>query len=303
MPLILSTWKFGLVANSAGYPVLQRGGSALDAVEQAAIAVELNGGNHSVGVGGMPDASGVVTLDGCIMLSPQRSAGVACVRNYPHVVSIARKVMELTPHKLLAGPGAEAFAAACGFPQRDLLVEESRRRWQLWQSQPDDDARRRLFNQLNQANRERGVEMPHDTIGVLALDASGTLAGGCSTSGMAFKLPGRVGDSPIIGHGLYVDPAVGGATATGNGELMMGTCASFLACERLRAGDAPLDAALHTLKRIAASYSLTPVQQTALIVMRHDGAWACAALRPGFLCAVTDEQGQRLIDAHAVMFP
>jgi isoaspartyl peptidase/L-asparaginase-like protein (Ntn-hydrolase superfamily) len=300
-PIILSTWSFGMPANRAAWPSLSVGGSAIDAVEAAARVPELDPAERSVGLGGLPDASGVVTLDGCIMLSPAKSAGVACVRNYPNVVSIARKVMERTPHKLLVGEGAEAFAAACGFEKRELLTPESREAYQKWRDAPDDDARRRLFIELNRANREEQKPFePHDTIGVLALDAHGILAGACSTSGLSFKLPGRVGDSPILGHGLYVDPKAGAATATGNGELMMGTCASFLAVERLRLGDTPAASVRHVLQRIADSYELTGKEQSALIALHPTGSWACGSLRAGFKCAVLSRDGEQLLDSQYV---
>jgi isoaspartyl peptidase/L-asparaginase-like protein (Ntn-hydrolase superfamily) len=153
---------------------------------------------------------------------------------------------------------------------------------------------------------ERGAEerwRHHDTIGAIAIDAAGGLAGACSTSGTPFKRPGRVGDSPIVGHGLYVDPVAGAATATGAGELVMGVCGSFLAVECLRRGASPLDAALEVLQRIVATRTPEPHQQVALIVVRPDGRWASAALRPGFLTAVRDGQGARLEPPSNVLIP
>src|SRR5688572_15849122 len=237
-PLMLSTWTFGLSANRAGVPFLTRPNGALDAVERAAIAAELDLSCDSVGIGGLPDASGEVTLDACVMLSPAQSAGVAAVRNYAHVASLARKVMELTDHKLLVGSGAELFAQQLGFPSINLLTEQTRKQYEEWAAKSDVE-RRRLREDAYKANREIDPAKPtsapppqgHDTIGILALDSSHLLAGACTTSGRPYKLPGRVGDSPILGQGLYVDPRAGAATATGNGELMMGTCASFLIVE------------------------------------------------------------------------
>src|SRR5712671_81412 len=222
-PIILSTWTFGQIANAAGWPVLMRGGKSIDAVEQACIAVESDPEVDSVGIGGTPDADGNITLDGSIMLSPEKSAGVACIRHYAHPVSIARKVMEKTPHKLLVGEGAEKFAATCGFKKEKLLTAEAIAWWKKWKADPT----RHSFHRTNRANREearlrRKKTKSHDTVGVLSIDSSGVIAGACSTSGLAFKMPGRVGDSPIIGAGLYVDPTVGAAVATGTGELMLG---------------------------------------------------------------------------------
>jgi N4-(beta-N-acetylglucosaminyl)-L-asparaginase len=300
-PIILSTWSFGEIANAAGWPVLAGGGKAIDAVEAACIAVETDPNVDSVGIGGTPDAEGNVTLDGCIMLSAQQSAGVAAIRNYAHPVSIARKVMENTPHKLLVGEGAEKFAAANGFRKEKLLTEEARAWWKKWKADPA----RHSFHRSNRANREearlkRKKQKSHDTVGVLAIDAVGTLAGACSTSGLAFKLPGRIGDSPILGHGLYVDPEVGAAVATGTGELMMGTCATFLAVERMRAGDSPKQAIRAVLERVSKSYQFKSRQQCALIALRRDGAWASGALVGGFRVAVRTNEINELNPAQFV---
>src|SRR6185436_9230814 len=196
---------------------------------------------------------------GSIMLSPEKSAGVGCVRNYAHPVSIARKVMEKTTHKLLVGSGAEKFAAANGFKKENLLTKEARDWWKKWKADPQNHNFHRTS--ANRPNREearlrRKIAKVHDTVGVLAIDSSGVIAGACSTSGWAFKLPGRVGDSPIIGAGLYVDPAIGAAVATGMGELMLGSCATFLVIERMRAGDPPKQAIQYVLERVAKSYQL-----------------------------------------------
>lgn len=299
-PVLLSTWSFGMKANAAGWPVLSRGGDALDAVEQACRAVEADPEVDSVGLGGLPDASGQVSLDGCVMLSPQRCAGVCFVRGFNHPVSIARGVMEKTHHVLLAGQGAEAFAAAEGFPRAELLTDHAAREWERWRADPASLHGERYRGWIPPRNVEelRGVRrstsdpesLPHnrrhDTVGVLAIDARGILAGACSTSGMAFKLPGRVGDSPILGHGLYVVPSAGAAVATGTGELFMRTSGCFLAVERLRLGDSPQQAAVAVIDRIRASCDIHPDHQAAIIVLAPDGAWSAAALRPGFRVAV-----------------
>src|SRR5438067_2511820 len=200
--LILSTWSFGQRANRAAWETLSPDGSSRDA--------ESDLSNHTVGKGGRPDASGQVSLDSSIMLSPAKRGAVAYVRRLEHPISIARAVMERTAHVLLAGDGAEQFALAQGFKATDLLTDEARGQWEEWRAtgemQPAHPAPIR--------NIEEKPPGSHDTIGVLALDSHGVLAGACSTSGMAYKLPGRVGDSPIIGHALYVDPRVGAAVAT-----------------------------------------------------------------------------------------
>jgi isoaspartyl peptidase/L-asparaginase-like protein (Ntn-hydrolase superfamily) len=301
-PIILSTWTFGQIANAAGWPVLKRGGKSIDAVEQACIAVESDPQVDSVGIGGTPDADGNVTLDGSIMLSPEKCAGVGCIRHYAHPVSIARKVMERTTHKLLVGEGAEKFAAANGFKKEKLLTKEARDWWKKWKADPQrhnfhrTSANRpnreeaRLRNRVGAASAaapRRKSPKSHDTVGVLAIDSNGTIAGACSTSGWAFKLPGRVGDSPIIGAGLYVDPTVGAAVATGMGELMLGTCATFLVVERMRAGDSPQQAIQAVLERVAKSYNLKKRQQCALIALRTDGQWSTGGLVSGFRAAIT----------------
>jgi len=301
--IILSTWSFGTIANAAGWPILSRGGKAIDAVEEACIAVESDPEVDSVGIGGTPDAAGNVTLDGSIMLSPQQSAGVACVRHYAHPVSIARKVMEKTTHKLLVGRGAEQFAAACGFKKEKLLTKEARDWWKKWKADPaKHNFHRTSANRPNreEARLKRKKAGVHDTVGVLAIDSRGAIAGACSTSGWAFKLPGRVGDSPIIGAGLYVDPAVGAAVATGMGELMLGTCASFLAVERMRAGDPPKRAITAVLERVSKSYKLKKRQQCALIVLRNDGAWSSGGLVSGFRVAVTTGDQNALQEAQII---
>jgi len=300
-PIILSTWSFGAIANAAGWPVLLRNGKSIDAVERACIAVESDPEVDSVGIGGTPDAEGKITLDGSIMLSPQKSAGVACIRHYAHPVSIARKVMEKTPHKLLVGEGAEKFAAACGFKKEKLLTAEAVAWWKKWKADPSKHS----FHRTNRANREearlrRKKIKSHDTVGVLAIDSSGVIAGACSTSGLAFKMPGRVGDSPIIGAGLYVDPTVGAAVATGTGELMLGTCATFLAVERMRAGDSPQQAIVTVLARVSKSYKLKTRQQCALIALRADGNWSSGGLVSGFRVAVTTNDQSELQDARII---
>ncbi len=289
-PILLSTWRFGLPANAAGWPHLRRPGGLLDALEQTCIACELDPNVNSVGVGGLPDASGEVSLDGAIMLSPARSAGVGYVRKYPHPVSIARRVMEKTPHKLLVGDGAERFAAQEGFRPAQLLTDAARARWEEWTLTGQNTADPHAYKPPLLVDNDRNP--PHDTIGVLAIDASGAIGAACSTSGRAFKLPGRVGDSPLIGHGLYCDPKAGAAVATGTGELMIGVAASFLVVERMRMGDRPIDAIRCVLDRVIDSYpNLSESDQCALIALGIDGKAASGALRPGFEVAITTAAG------------
>lgn len=310
-PILLSTWDFGRTALAGGWPhIVGPGGNSLDAVEQACRAVEADPAVNSVGRGGRADRSGAVTLDASIMLAPDRCGAVCCVRNFLHPVSIARLVMEHLPHVMLVGTGAQRLAAMHGLQPDELLTDTARADWAAWAGQhpdlvlePDQPAPRPAAPVRSGGQVPPGIEPSHDTIGVLALDAAGTLAGACSTSGLAYKFPGRVGDSPIIGHGLYVDPRHGAAVATGDGELMMGVCATFLAVEMLRRGATPLEAAEEVLQRIASSYQLKPDQQAALIVLTPAGLWTAAALRPGYRTAVRTPTGEGLVEPQRVLFP
>jgi N4-(beta-N-acetylglucosaminyl)-L-asparaginase len=289
-PILLSTWKFGLPANAAGWPYALKPGGVLDALEQTCISCELDLTVDSVGIGGLPDSSGEVSLDGAIMLSPARSAGVAYIRKYPHPVSIARRVMEKTPHKLLVGEGAEQFAREQGFPTAYLLTDAARAKWEDWKHKSS------AHDSQPPLRVDRGENPPHDTIGVLCLDAGGTIGAACSTSGRAFKLPGRVGDSPLIAHGLYCDPKSGAAVATGTGELMIGVAASFLAVERMRMGDRPIDAIRFVLDRVVENFgTISENDQCALIVLTPDGKFASGAVRKNFQVAVTTKNRSELI--------
>lgn len=322
-PLILSTWSFGPIANKPGYDILARPGSSLDAVVAAATAVENDPSVNSVGVGGLPDASGRVSLDACVMVNPDRCGAVYYLRHHPNPAAIARQVMERTIHVSLAGDGADEFADRCGFARRELLTDAARHEWEKWAANPanlDREKYRGWIPPLNVEEQRGGLSSPspvvttggafpepsHDTVSILAIDSAGTLAGACSTSGMAFKVPGRVGDSPIIGHGLYVDQNNGrgaAAAATGNGELIMGVCGSFLAVEYMNQGRTPLEAIVGVLERIRARYKLVDDHQVALIAMNTNREWASAALRPGFHHTITDGQGTRVEPALSVTAP
>ena len=322
-PIILSTWSFGKKANAAGWPVLAAGGGALDAVEAACRAVERDPTVDSVGFGGLPDRSGRVSLDGCVMLSPSQCGSVCFVRRFMHPVSIAKRVMEQSPHVMLAGEGAELFALEQGFVVEELLSPGAKEQYELKMAQLRANPTLEYRRVIGPANREeanqsrgqetgdrgqgslseehRGAEPPHDTVGVLAIDASGVMAGGCSTSGLPLKLPGRVGDSPIIGHGLYVHPKYGGAVATGNGELVMGTCGSFLAVELMRQGANPADALSQCMERYIESFELHEQHQIGMIALRPDGSWAHASLRAGYRTAVRHGGADELIESAGVL--
>lgn len=301
-PVMLATWSFGARAIDAAWPQLGAPGGALDAVVTACREAERDPAVDSVGYGGLPDRDGHVTLDACVMLAPGKAGSVAVLSRHRHPAAVARLVMERTPHLMIAGSQADAFAGECGVPEEPLLSPEAKAAWERWRAEGaaaavDQSADRgaglrpvdgagggRLF-------QEERRWAHHDTIGVLAADATGEMAGACSTSGTPYKRPGRVGDSPIIGHGLWVDPEVGAATATGTGELISAVCGSFLVVERMRAGAAPRDAVEEALRRVERIGGLEPHHQVAFVAMARSGAWAAGALRPGFLVSVREGGG------------
>ncbi|NOG55649.1 MAG: N(4)-(beta-N-acetylglucosaminyl)-L-asparaginase [Planctomycetes bacterium] len=290
----------------------------LDAVETACCAVEADPSVDSVGLGGLPDSSGRVTVDGAVMTAPNRCGSVCALAQHIHPVSIARHVMEHTQHIMLAGSYADEFAQHEGFePTQNILTPSAREAWEKWRDDPAKltDERYRGWVPPRNVEELRGVDdhpaedgpnRYHDTIGVLALDNYGSLAVACSTSGMAFKMPGRVGDSPIIGHGLYADPGVGAAVTTGTGELIMGVCGSFLAVELMRAGRgcSPQEAAEDVIRRIGHAFTIHADHQAAVLVMSPTGQWGAAALRPGYRTAVMHAQGNpELIPSAFVLIP
>src|SRR5208283_3780664 len=205
-PIILSTWDFKLPTNQTAYETLQKGGTAFDSVERAIRVVEEDPKTTSVGRGGYPDRDGHLTLDACIMDEKGNAGSVVFLEHIMHPISVARRVMEKTPHVVLAGDGALQFAIEQGFKKEDLLTDGAKKAYQDWLKQSN-------YNPpLNEKN--------HDTVGLIVIDANGNIAGGCSTSGAAWKMHGRVGDSPLIGAGLFVDNEVGAATSTGLGETV-----------------------------------------------------------------------------------
>lgn len=312
-PFLLTTWSFGPVGNDAAWPILAADGEALDAAVAAATVIENDPTIDSVGVGGLPDYDGRVSLDACVMTDPNRAGAVAFIRHFPNPAQIARRVMERTIHVTLVGDGAEDFAAREGFSPANLLTPEAREVWEQWRKNPeaiDKDKYRgwippRNVEELRPAGARAAAPGTgsHDTVGILARDARGRLAGVCSTSGMAFKVPGRVGDSPIIGQGLYVDQEAGGATATGTGELITGVCGSHLIVESMRRGASPLDAAADALGRISRRFTLKDEHQVAFLAVNARGEWASASLRPGFKHTITDERGSRVEAPNLVLMP
>ena len=277
-PIVLSTWKHGIPANDAAWKILKNGGSALDAVETGAKVPEADPESSSVGFGGLPDEQGKVTLDACIMDHTGNCGSVAFIQNIKHPISVARKVMEETKHVMLAGEGARQFAVSKGFEEMDLLTDVSRKKWEEWKKK-----------QFKQTPHDT-----HDTISVLAQDAKGDLSGACTTSGWAYKLHGRVGDSPIIGAGLYVDNEIGCAAATGLGEEVIKTTGSFLVVELMRQGYEPTKACEEALRRVIKRHNGNPDFQIAYIAIRKDGLIGSACLKWTFEYALAQEEKNTL---------
>ena len=265
-PIILSTHNHGLPANDAAWETLLNGGNAMDAAEAGARVTEADPTITSVGFGGLPDEKGNVTLDACVMDSNGNAGSVAFLQNIKHPVSVARKVMEDTKHVMLVGEGARLFAVSQGFEEMDLFTVESRQAWKEW----------------DKNRREMTPHETHDTISVLVQDKNGDLAGACTTSGWAYKLHGRVGDSPIIGAGLFVDNEIGCAAATGLGEEVIRTTGSFLVVELMRQGYDPTVACEEALNRVIKAHNGKPDFQIGYIALRKDGEIGSACLKWSF---------------------
>jgi N4-(beta-N-acetylglucosaminyl)-L-asparaginase len=282
-PVVIATWD-NRKAIAAAWAILSKQGYALDAVEAGARVAEADPNDMSVGYGGLPDRDGNVTLDACIMDEKGRAGAVAFLQHIQHPISVARRVMEKTPHVLLCGDGALDFALSEGFKKENLLTLAAETAWKEW-----------LKTSVYQpkVNWEQ-----HDTIGIVALDAASRIAGACSTSGMAFKMRGRVGDSPIIGAGMYADQSAGAAAATGLGELMLRTLASFQVVEAMRNGQHPQKAIETTLKRLATKMpEETKINQIGLVAVDKRGRTGGFALQKGFNYAVHTAAGNQVFDA------
>jgi N4-(beta-N-acetylglucosaminyl)-L-asparaginase len=262
LPAVVSTWSFGRAANAEAWKVLDAGGNALDAVEKGVNQAELDPENTSVGFGGLPDEDGEVTNDAILFWGPPHAVGaVGGMKRIKRPISVARKVMEKTRHTLLVGDDATRFAVKMGWKEEDLLTEKARRIWEAWKKNP-----------------KRNDFWNHDTIGMVAVDAKGNVCAGTSTSGLAFKIKGRVGDVPIPGAGAYVDNDVGGVAATGNGDVMMRFGLALMAVELMRAGKSPADACAASLRRVEAKgYKV----QACLVALNKAGEFGAAKIGPG----------------------
>lgn len=291
-PIILSTWEHGMAANAKAHQVLVEGGSVLDAVEQGVMVTESDLSNRSVGLGGLPDRDGIVTLDACIQDHDGKAGSVAFVQRFEHPISIARAVMDKTPHVMLVGEGAERWAEENGFTRKDVpMADDARKTWETWKVSNVVQPR------VNIENQRVGGKDNHDTIGLIAMDANGKLAGSCTTSGLAFKIHGRVGDSPIIGAGLFVDGDVGAACATGTGELMIKIAGSHTVVELMRQGASPEEACKEAVERILRKNPGMTGQQVGFLALRVDGAYGGYSLYNNFNYALRTATENKLVDA------
>ena len=290
--MIVSTWDFGAAANDAAFARMKAGGTLLDAVEAGAMVPEADPENHSVGYGGYPDRDGHVTLDAVIMDDAGGVGAVAALEDTVHAISVARRVMEKTPHTFLVGEGATRFARDQGFPKVDLLTPPAEKAWREWLK----TSQYKPVANIENRRAPLGGALDHDTIGLLARDASGRMAGACTTSGMAFKMRGRVGDSPQVGSGLYVEAGVGGATSTGLGEEVTRIAGTARVVASMRAGLSPQAACEEVVKHIAKlrGDAIKGVQ-VGFLALSPQGEVGAFCLLPGFTYAVTDAAGRTVM--------
>ncbi|MCF8241928.1 MAG: N(4)-(beta-N-acetylglucosaminyl)-L-asparaginase [Melioribacteraceae bacterium] len=278
-PIAISTWSHGVPATKAAYDYLSNGKNILDAIETGIHTAESNPEIMSVGYGGFPDAEGNVTLDASIMDKNGNAGSVAYLKNIKHPISVARLVMEKTDHVMLVGEGAKQFALSHGFKEENLLSDAAKADWLRWKHEQEIDSSEN-----------------HDTIGLLAIDKDGNISGGVSTSGAAYKLPGRVGDSPIIGAALYVDNEIGAACATGLGELVMESVSSFLVVEKMREGYSPTEACEIAIQRIYKRIeNKENKNQVGLIAINKNGEYGGFSLSKGFDFGIANSSENRLL--------
>ncbi|MFC0184923.1 N4-(beta-N-acetylglucosaminyl)-L-asparaginase [Pseudarcicella hirudinis] len=284
-PMIISTWK-NEKANEAGLASFKKSGRALDAVEAAARIPEADPNDTSVGYGGFPDRDGHVTLDACIMDEKGNAGSVTFLEGIMHPISVARAVMEKTPHVMLSGEGAFQFAIAQGFKKENLLTEKAKKAWEEWKKESKYEPK---------INIER-----HDTIGILALGTKGEISGACSTSGLAFKMHGRVGDSPVIGAAVFCDDEVGGACATGLGEFVLKTLGSFLIVELMRNGKTPQQACEEAIMRIVKRYKYKEFQ-IGYLAINKKGEYGAYAIQKGFNYTISQNGLTKVIESDSYM--
>lgn len=282
-PSVISTWNFGIRSNQDAWKILSSGGRAIDAVEIGVQNAESDLTINSVGKGGVPDRDGRVTLDACIMDEKGNAGAVAAIEHIEHPISVARKVMDTTPHVMLVGDGALQFALENGFTKTNLLTEASKSAYREWLK---TSKYKPIINIEN-----------HDTIGMLALDKDGNLSGACTTSGLGFKMHGRVGDSPIIGAGLYVDNEYGGAVCTGLGEVVMKNLTSFLIVELMRNKKSPQKACEIAIERLVARTPNYKDLQIGVLAINKKGETGAFSIHSGFTYAKTNASENKVFDS------
>jgi N4-(beta-N-acetylglucosaminyl)-L-asparaginase len=303
-PIVISTWDTGLAANKGAWEVLGRNGAALDAVE-AGVKVTESEINCCVGLGANPDRDGFVTLDACIMDHEYNCGSVAFLERIKHPISVARRVMEKTPHVMLVGEGAQQFAVAEGFPlEPQKLSDDAKKAYEQWLKRSEYKPVINIENSKNGVShgpsapaRLPNGEWNHDTIGMVAMDAAGNLSGSCTTSGMGFKMRGRLGDSPIIGAGLFVDNEVGAVTATGQGEDVIRICGSHSVVEYMRQGLSPEQACKAVVERIIRIKKEKARDiQVAFIALNKKGETGAYAIQKGFSYALKNNTEERMVN-------
>lgn len=284
--IVISTWEHGLAANAEAWKEIVSNGEALNAVEKGVMITEADLTNRSVGIGGRPDRDGDVTLDACIMDHKSRCGAVGCIEGIAHPISVAREVMESTPHVMLVGEGAREFALDYGHAKIKTPIKEVKKDWKEWKKENKDVFKKPEINHEN-----------HDTIGMLALDANGNLSGACTTSGWAYKLHGRIGDSPIIGAGLFVDNEIGAACATGLGEAVIRIAGSHTVVELMRQGFSPQEACEMAVERIIQKHEDLTGLQVGFLALDKFGNHGAYSVYEGFNYALKTSTQEELLNA------
>ena len=302
-PIVVSTWDSGLEVNKVAWQILRTNGKAIDAVEKGANSIE-DTINCCVGLGGNPDRDGFVTLDACIMDEKQNCGSVAFLQDIKNPISVARKIMEKTPHVMLVGDGAKKFAIDNGFKEEsDVLSDDAKAEYAKWleksEYKPQINIEKRQNSETKVPGKLSNGDFNHDTMGIVAIDSNGDLSGACTTSGMGFKMHGRVGDSPIIGGGLFVDNEIGGATSSGQGEEVISICGTHLVVELMRMGKTPMDACKTAVERII---NVNPEKaktfQVGFLAINKNGIVGGYSVQPGFTYSVTsDDSGGQVFEA------
>lgn len=305
-PVVISTWDAGLNANKGAWEVLGKGGRALDAVEKGVMVTEAEQ-SCCVGLGANPDRDGFVTLDACIMDDNYNCGSVAFLERIKHPISVARRVMEKTPHVMLVGSGAQQFAIAEGFPlEEQKLSPDAQKNYDNWLKKseyhpPAINVEKKNHGPFSPNKLDNG-EWNHDTIGMVAMDINGNLSGSCTTSGAGFKMRGRLGDSPIIGAGLFVDNEVGACTATGQGEDVIRVAGSHSVVELMRQGLSPEAACKKIVERIVKIKKEKAKDiQVAFLAINKKGEVGAYAIHKGFSYAIKTNEVEKLVPAKFMM--